>query len=189
MRIFHRRCRLLPGKACNKETPQRLTASDQAVMAVGKRKHRQEGNRLAARTADPTPNRDPVMLFVMSLFPSTTVPHHRIQHANRTPAEDSFRRFGPIGFQLALRHGEWNKNNRATRGLHPKADSRTGPSSPCEISTGKRISNPRYASHSNPWIGRLRSQPFQRLTGFKFPENALDLRECGDFCGDAVSQW
>jgi hypothetical protein len=86
-------------------------------MAVGKRKHRQEGNRLAARTADPTPNRDPVMLFVMSLFPSTTVPYHRISHANRTPAEDSFRRFGPIGFQLALRHGEWNKNNRATGAL------------------------------------------------------------------------
>src|SRR5712692_7572662 len=103
MRIFHRRCCLLPGTAFHKETPQRLTASDQAVMGVGERKHWQEGNRLTARTANPTANRDPVMLFVMSLFPSTTVPHDRISHANRTPANDSFSRFGPIGFQLALR--------------------------------------------------------------------------------------
>jgi hypothetical protein len=35
----------------------------------------------------------------------------------------------------------------------------------------------------------LRSQTFQVLTGVKSPESALDLRECGDFCGDAVSQW
>src|ERR1039458_7476592 len=120
MRIFYRRCCLLPGAAFYKETPQRLTASDQAVMAVWKRKHRQEGNRLAAKTADPTPNRNPVMLFVMSLFPSTTIPHHRISHANRTPARDSFRRFGPIGFQPALNHGESNKNNRATRYALPE---------------------------------------------------------------------
>ena len=142
MRIFHGWRRLLPGAAFYKETPQRRTAGDQAVMSVGKRKHRQEGNRLAARTTDPTPNRDPVVLFVMSLFSSTTVPHHRILHANRTPAWDPYRRFGPIGFELALRHGEWNKNNRATcealpEGTLHRPDSRTGPSSPCEISTGK----------------------------------------------------
>jgi hypothetical protein len=100
------------------------------------------------------------MIFVMSLFPSTTMPHHRISHANRTPAEDSFLRFGPIGSQLTLRPGEWNKNNRATgkalpEGTLHRPDSRTGPSSPCEISTGKRISNPPYASHSNLGIGRL----------------------------------
>jgi hypothetical protein len=105
-RRLHRRCCFLPGAAFHKETPQRLTASDQAVMAVGKRKHRQEGNRLAARTADPAANRDPVMPFVVSLFPSTTVPDNRISHANRTPAIYSFRRFGPIGFQLALHRGK-----------------------------------------------------------------------------------
>src|ERR1700694_5141997 len=116
MRVFHRWCCLLPGAAFHKETPQRLTASDQAVMAVGKRKYRQEGNRLAARTADAAVNRDPVMLFVMSLFPSTTVPHDRISQANRTPAKDSFSRFGPIGFQLALRRGKCDKDNRANGG-------------------------------------------------------------------------
>jgi hypothetical protein len=30
------------------------------------------------------------MLFVMSLFPSTTVPHDRISQANWAPANDSF---------------------------------------------------------------------------------------------------
>ena len=72
-------------------------------MAVGKRKRRQERNRLATGTADTAADLDPVMLFIMSLFPSKTVSHDRIPQANRTLANDSFSRFGPIGFQLALR--------------------------------------------------------------------------------------
>ena len=58
--VFDRGRRVLPATALDEVAPQRLTAGDQAVMAVGKRKHRQEGNRLAARTADPRPNRDPL---------------------------------------------------------------------------------------------------------------------------------
>jgi hypothetical protein len=85
-------------------------------MAVRERKCRQERNRLAARTADAAANRDPIMLFVMSLFPSTTVPHDRISQANWAPANDSFSWFGPIGFQLALRRGKWDKDNRASGG-------------------------------------------------------------------------
>jgi len=75
-------------------------------MTVGERKRRQERNRLSARAADASAYRDPVMLFVMSLFPSTTMAHDRIPQANRTPANRSFSRFGPIGFQLALRGGK-----------------------------------------------------------------------------------
>ena len=143
MRIFHRRCCFLPGAAFHKETPQRLTASDQAVMAVGKRKHRQEGNRLSARAADASAYRDPVMLFVMSLFPSTTMAHDRIPQANRTPANRSFSRFGPIGFQLALLPAESERTTIVQMAALPdggilrRSDSRAEPSSPCEISTGK----------------------------------------------------
>lgn len=33
------------------------------------------------------------------------------------------------------------------------------------------------------------SQIFQTLTSLTIRENVVDSRECGDFCGDAVSQW
>jgi hypothetical protein len=105
--IFHRRRRRFQGTAFDKVAPQRLTAGDQAVMGVGQRKHRQEGNRMFARSADTAPNRDPVMVFVMSLLLPAAMPNDRILRANRTPANDYFRAsLRPIGFQLALRRGK-----------------------------------------------------------------------------------
>ena len=114
MRIFHRRRRRFPATALDKIAPQRLTAGDQAVMAVGKRKHGQEGNRLPARSADTAMNRNPVMLFVMSLLLAAAMTNDRILRANRAPAND-YRRasFRPIGIQLALRGRKWNEDNRA----------------------------------------------------------------------------
>ena len=87
-------------------------------MAVGKRKYGQEGNRLAARSADTAPNLNPVMVFVMSLLLSPAVTNDRILRANRAPAND-YRRasFRPIGIQLALRRGNWDKDNRANGAL------------------------------------------------------------------------
>jgi hypothetical protein len=107
IRILHRRRRRFPGTAVDKVAPQRLTAGDQAVMRVGKRKHGQEGNRLFARAADTAPNRDPVMVFVMGLLPPTAMANDRILRAYRTPANDCIRAsFRPIGFQFALRRGK-----------------------------------------------------------------------------------
>ncbi len=107
MGIFHRRCRRFPGTAFDKVAPQRLTAGDQAVMAVGKRKHGQEGNRLLARSADTATNRNPVMLFIMSLFLAAAMTNDRILRANWTPANDYFcASLGSIGFPLALRRGK-----------------------------------------------------------------------------------
>jgi hypothetical protein len=88
MGIFYRRRRRFPGTALDKVAPQRLTAGDQAVMAVRKRKHGQEGNRLATRSADAAPNRDPVMVFVMSLLPPAAMTSDRILRANWAPAND-----------------------------------------------------------------------------------------------------
>ena len=107
MGIFHRRCRRFQGTAFDKIAPQRLTAGDQAVMRVGERKHGQEGDRLFARPADTAPNRDPLMLFVMSLFLPAAMTNDRILRANWAPAND-YRRasFRPIGIQLALRRGK-----------------------------------------------------------------------------------
>ena len=104
IRIFHRRRRRFPATAFDKVAPQRLTAGHQAVMRVGKRKLGQESNGLFARSADTAPNRDPVMVFVMSLLPPTAMTNDRILEAYRTPANDSVRaKFRPIGFQFALR--------------------------------------------------------------------------------------
>jgi hypothetical protein len=88
MGIFNGRRRRFPGTALDKVAPQRLTAGDQAVMAVGKRKHGQEGNRLATRSTDAAPNRDPVMVFVMSLLPPAAMTNDRILRANRAPTND-----------------------------------------------------------------------------------------------------
>ena len=88
MGIFYGRCCRFPGTALDKVAPQRRTAGDQAVMAVGKRKHGQEGNRLATRSADAAPNRDPVMVFVMTLLLPTAMANDRILRANRAPAND-----------------------------------------------------------------------------------------------------
>jgi len=107
MGIFHRRCRRFPGTAFDKVAPQRLTTGDQAVMAVGNRKHGQEGNRLLARSADTATNRNPVMLFVMSLLLPAAMTNDRILRANRAPPNDYFcASFRPIGIQLALRRGK-----------------------------------------------------------------------------------
>ena len=105
--IFHRRCRRFPGTPFDKVAPQRLTAGYQAVMAVGKRKDGQESNRLFARSTDTAPNRDPVMVFVMSLLLPPAMTNDRILRANWTLANDNFcASLRPIGFQLALRRGK-----------------------------------------------------------------------------------
>jgi len=106
MGILHRRCRRFPGTVLDKVAPKRLTASDQAVMRVRERKPRQEGNRLAARLADASPDRNPVMIFIMSLFTAPTMANDRVQQTNRALADEPFCAcLRPIGWQLALRCG------------------------------------------------------------------------------------
>ena len=105
--IFHRRRRCFPTTALDKVAPQRLTAGDQAVMAVRQREHGQEGNRRATTIADAAPDFDPVMVFVMSLFLSTTMTHHGILQTTRAATHDRFcASLCPIGLQLALRRGK-----------------------------------------------------------------------------------
>jgi hypothetical protein len=147
MGIFHWWCRRFPGTAFDKVAPQRLTAGDQTVMAVGKRKHGQEGNRLLARSADTAPNGDPVMVFVVSLLLPAAMPNDRILRANWAPAKDYFcARFRPIGIQLALRRGKWDKDNRAN-GLCPgyrepsQGLTQGGAFAPFKNLSWKRISN------------------------------------------------
>ena len=107
MGIFHGRRRSFPATALDKIATQRLTAGDQAVMAVRQREHGQEGNRRATNIADAAPDGDPVMVFVMRLFPPTAMTNDRILPASRAHANESFgASLRPIGFQLALRRGK-----------------------------------------------------------------------------------
>jgi hypothetical protein len=115
--IFDGRCGCFPGTAIDKIAPQRLTASDEAVVTVRKREHGQEGNRLAANIAEPPPNSDPVVVFVMSLFPPPAMTYDRIASTKGAPAHDSFcGGLRPIDSRLALRRSKCDKDNRGTGG-------------------------------------------------------------------------
>ena len=86
-------------------------------MRVRKREHGQEGNRLPANTAEPPPNSDPVVAFVMSLFAATAMTYDRIARTNGAPANDTFcGGLRPVGSLLALHRGKCDKDNRGNGG-------------------------------------------------------------------------
>ena len=60
----------LKGAVFHKVEPQCLTASQQAVVCVGKRKRRQEGKGLATTVTDAAPDLNPVMMLIVSLLVS-----------------------------------------------------------------------------------------------------------------------
>jgi hypothetical protein len=107
IRIFDRGCRRFPATALDEIAVQRLTACDQAVMAVGRTERRQEGESLAAPAAKAAANPDPIMVFIMSLFAPAPVTDDGILHANRATAQNHFRaRLGPIGLEVVVRGGK-----------------------------------------------------------------------------------
>ena len=117
----HQWCGLLPATALDKVAPQRLTASDQAVMAL--RGVKQRGGDF--RNFRPPPAHDP---FGTSL--------------------------GPIGFQLALRRGKCDKDNRANGGSARGPDlaqisPRVEPFISLQNLNWKRISNPPTPGYFN----------------------------------------
>src|SRR5215472_15507639 len=116
--IFDRRRRSFPGTAFQEVTPQRLTAGDEAVVTVWGRKGRQERERLAAAIATAAPNRDPIMVFIMSLSAAATMTDDGILQTNRAMAQDEFRtHFGPIPFEVVLRGRKRDKQNRTNVGV------------------------------------------------------------------------
>jgi hypothetical protein len=134
--IFDHGRRGFPATPLYKIATQCLTACDQAVMAVGRREGRQEGERLAAPAAKAAANADPIMVFIMSLFAPAPMTDDRILHANRAAAQnDLCARLGPIGFEVVLRCGKRDKQYRDCGGplatlAFPKIRTRAGPSPP-----------------------------------------------------------
>jgi len=112
-------------------------------MTVGRRKGRQEGERLAAAIADAAPNPDPIMVFIMSLFAAAAMTNDGVLGTNRASPQDEFRaRRSPIGFEVVLRRRKWDKQNRSNGGFArpatlPRSATGAEPSSSKKISTEK----------------------------------------------------
>jgi hypothetical protein len=76
-------------------------------MRVRERKPRQEGNRLPATLAHTSPDLNPVVVFIMSLFAAAAMANDRVQQTNRALADELFCAcLGPIGCQVALHCGK-----------------------------------------------------------------------------------
>jgi len=86
-------------------------------MAVGRRKGRQEGKRLAAPVAKAAANPDPIMVLIVRLFAAPAMTDDGILRADRAMAQDDLHAgLGPIGFEVELRRREWDKQNRSDEG-------------------------------------------------------------------------
>ena len=66
--IHDRRRGVFQQKVFQEVALERLAAGDETVVAVGRRKRRQEGERDSASVADPPANRNPIVIFVVGLF-------------------------------------------------------------------------------------------------------------------------
>ena len=115
--VFDGGRRSFPGTAFQEATLKRLAAGDEAVMAVGRRKGRQEGERLAAPITKAAANPDPIMALIVRLFAAAAMTDDGIPRANRAMAQDDLLAgLGPIGFEVELRRREWDKQNRSDEG-------------------------------------------------------------------------
>ena len=121
--ILEDRRGLFPGAVLPKMSPQRLSASQQAVVRVRKRKQGQEGEGLPATRATTAADPNPVVMFIVRLLAPATVADDGIAFANRaSPQQDLLAVARPIGFELVQRRGKWDKKNRTSEGLYPGVD-------------------------------------------------------------------
>ena len=104
LRILDSGRRSFPATTFHKVTSKRLATGDQAVVAIGQREKRQKGERLPAQIAEAAPNRNPVMIFVVSLFAPAAMTDDGIAYTNRALTKDRPTiSIDPIGFEVVLR--------------------------------------------------------------------------------------
>jgi len=116
--VFKRRCCFFPGAVLLEAPPQGLTASQEAVVRVGEREGRKEGERFPAIRAAATADLDPVVIRIVRLLAAASMANDRIPFTNGTsPHDDVGALFGPVGFQLARPAAKWDKENRNASGL------------------------------------------------------------------------
>jgi len=103
--------------------PQRLAASQQAVVGVGEREQGKQGEGLSTTLAKAASDPNPVVMFIVCLLATATVTDDGIAFANRTsPQQDLLAVARPIGFDLVWRGRKWDKKNRSSWGLPPGVD-------------------------------------------------------------------
>ncbi len=100
--IFNSGRRSFPATTFHKVAPKRLATGDQTVVAIGQREGRQKGEGLPAHIAVAAPNRNPVMVFVVSLFAPAAVTDDGIAQTNRALTKDRPASFDPVGFEVVL---------------------------------------------------------------------------------------
>jgi len=118
--IFESGRRIFPGAVIHKVSPERLTASQQAVVRVRERKQRKESEGLSATVAEAAPDSNPVVMFIVCLLAAVPVADDRIALTNGASSQDDFGAGSrPIGLELVRRGGKWDKKNRRSWGLCP----------------------------------------------------------------------
>ena len=104
IRIFDRGSGSFTGVTFQEIPSQCLAAGDQAVVAIRRRERWQEGERRFTPIAIAAADRNPVMIFVVSLLTTTAMTDDRVAQANGTLAQDwPSISLDPIGFQIVLR--------------------------------------------------------------------------------------
>jgi hypothetical protein len=99
----------------HKVSAERLSASQQAVVGVGERKHGKDGEGLSATRAKAASDPNPVVMFIVRLLAPETVADDRIAFAKRaSPQDDLVAVSSPVGFQLVRRGRKWDKKNRGS---------------------------------------------------------------------------
>jgi hypothetical protein len=154
--IFHfGRCGF-PGVTFQQIPSQRLTAGDEAVMAVRRRERGQEGEGFRAQITAAAADLNPVVIFVVCLFPPAPMADNRFAQTHRAQAKNRpSARVCPVGFEVALRSRKCDKQYRdrgaplVTLTLPGFRTRRRGPSPPEEDPNWKRISR-LPAEHPRP---------------------------------------
>jgi hypothetical protein len=99
----------------HKVSAERLSASQQAVVGVGRRERGEQGESLPATRAKAASNPNPVVMLVVRLLAATTVTDDRIAFANRaSPQHDVLAVASPVSFELVQRGRKWDKKNRGS---------------------------------------------------------------------------
>ena len=111
--ILQRGNSILPRTVLYEPLPERLSASQQAVMRIRERKQREKGEGPPANLANPASDSNPVMVFIVRLLMAAAVTDNGIAFTNGASAQqDSITIASPIAFDLVWLNRKWDKNNR-----------------------------------------------------------------------------
>jgi hypothetical protein len=112
IRVLQRGRGVFPRTVFCKAPPERLSASQQAVMGIRERERREEGECPSTKRAKPTSDFNPVVVLIVRLLATAPVADNRIAFTQRTSAQQHVAVVLPVGFGLVRRGRKWDKNNR-----------------------------------------------------------------------------